>query len=114
MRASWVCVMERPETAFACLGVIEHVFAGISARLGATVVQRNWVSAEELVHYNLHEEIDGRHAAEFFECAEKAWLSGGDDRADLEDGVRLGLHVFDRLYEDLWESAARNHEHTAA
>lgn len=108
-----VCLMERPEVAFACLGVIEYAFAGISARLGATVVKRGWVSADELVHYNVHEEIDGRHAAEFFECVVKAWQAGGDDRADVEAGVRLGLHVFDRLYEDLWDATAQHHEHTA-
>ncbi len=108
-----VCMMERTEVAFACLGVIEYAFAGISARLGGTVVQRGWVSAEELVHYNVHEEIDGRHAAEFFECVVKAWQAGGDDRADVEAGVRLGLHVFDRLYVDLWDATAQHHEHTA-
>ncbi|MCX6850989.1 MAG: iron-containing redox enzyme family protein [Verrucomicrobia bacterium] len=108
-----VCLMERTEVAFACLGVIEYAFAGISARIGSTVVQRGWVSADELVHYNLHEEIDGRHAAEFFECVVKAWQSGGTDRAEVEDGVRLGLHVFDRLYEDLWKATARHHELTS-
>lgn len=108
-----VCLMERTEAAFACLGVIEHAFAGISARLGSTVVQRGWVSPDELVHYNVHEEIDGRHAAEFFECVVKAWRAGGDDRSDVEDGVRLGLHVFGRLYEDLWDATARKHELTA-
>ncbi|WP_395751139.1 TenA family transcriptional regulator [Prosthecobacter sp.] len=99
------CVMERTEVAFACLGVIEHAFAGISARLGKTVVTHGWVHAADLVHYNLHEEIDGRHAAEFFECVADAWQAGGADRAAVEDGVRLGLHVFDRLYVDLWETA---------
>jgi pyrroloquinoline-quinone synthase len=99
-----VCMMERTDLAFACLGVIEHAFAGISARIGSTVVQRAWVPAADLVHYNVHQEIDGRHAAEFFECALTAWQAGGEDRAAVEDGVRLGLHVFDRLYEDLWQA----------
>ncbi|WP_395742400.1 TenA family transcriptional regulator [Prosthecobacter sp.] len=101
-----LCLMERPEVAFACLGIIEQEFAGISARLGRTVVERGWVPAEKLVHYNVHEEIDGRHAAEFFDCVAEAWAAGGGDRAAVQDGVRLGLHVFDRLYEDLWDAAA--------
>lgn len=106
-----VCLMERTEVAFACLGIIEHQFAGISARLGRTVVERGWVPAEKLVHYNLHEEIDGRHAAEFFECVIHAWQAGGAERAAVEDGVRLGLHVFDRLYEDLWAAVSPRQHH---
>lgn len=108
-----VCLMERTEAAFACLGIIEHEFAGISARLGRTVVERRWVPAEKLVHYNVHEAIDGQHAAEFFECVVQAWQAGGEDRGAVEDGVRLGLHLFDRLYVDLWDATSRHHEHTS-
>ncbi|WP_395737055.1 TenA family transcriptional regulator [Prosthecobacter sp.] len=109
-----VCMMERTDLALACLGVIEHVFADISARIGRTAVERGWVPAEKLVHYNLHQEIDGRHAAEFFECVLQAWQGGGEGRAAVEDGVKLGLHVFDRLYVDLWKATTHPHEqHTA-
>ncbi|MGV3663225.1 MAG: TenA family transcriptional regulator [Prosthecobacter sp.] len=100
------CLMERTEVAFGCLGVIEHAFAGISALIGEVVVKRGWVAAEDLVHYKLHAEIDEQHAADFFKRVAEAWSAGGEERLAVEDGVRLGLHVFDRLYLDLLTEAA--------
>lgn len=95
------CMMERTETAFACLGVIEYAFADISALIGKKVVERGWVDPDQLVHYCLHAEIDKRHAAGFFKIVESAWIGGGAETAAVEDGVRLGLYLFNRLYEDL-------------
>ena len=67
------CVLDELEVGVACMGIIEYAFAGISAVIGKTVVQRGWVSAERLVHYKLHAEIDERHAEEFFAVIEPAW-----------------------------------------
>lgn len=102
------CVMEPVPTAFGCMGVIEHAFAGISARIGADVVRHGWVAEAELVHYKTHAEIDERHAAEFFQVVQNDWVSSPSGRAEIEDGVRLGLHVFARLYDDLLVEAERN------
>lgn len=96
------CLMEPVETAFGCLGVIEHAFAGLSAIIGETVVRRGWVASGDLVHYALHAEIDQRHAADFFKVVDSSWAAGGELRRAVEDGVHLGLHVFGRLYADLW------------
>ena len=95
------CVMAEPELAFACLGIIEHTFAGISAEIGQAMTQRGWVNGGNLVHYTLHSELDKRHAREFFDEIEPAWLSGGHHRRTIEDGLSLGLYLFDRLYTDL-------------
>jgi pyrroloquinoline-quinone synthase len=95
------CMMERMETAFACLGVIEYAFADISELIGTKVVARGWVSEDDLVHYKLHAQIDKGHAADFFKMVEPAWNDGGPGAAAVEDGIALGLHVFNRLYEDL-------------
>ena len=59
------------------------------------------LSAERLVHYKLHAEIDERHAEEFFAVIERAW----DDerrRYYIEQGLELGAYIFDRLYRDLY------------
>lgn len=103
-----VCLMEPVSLAFGCLGIIEHAFAGISARIGATVVQRGWISEPELVHYKLHAEIDERHAANFFNVVATEWQNSRQRRDEIEDGVRLGLHVFSRLYEDLLDEASNS------
>jgi pyrroloquinoline-quinone synthase len=94
------CVLDELEVGVACMGIIEYAFAGVSAVIGQAVVQRGWVRQEDLVHYALHAEIDERHAEEFFAVIEPSW----DDQARryfIEQGLRLGAYVFDRLYRDL-------------
>jgi pyrroloquinoline-quinone synthase len=95
------CMMERSETAFGCMGVIEYAFADICERIGREVVERGWIAADELVHYKLHAQIDKRHAADFFAVVEGAWHRNAAARVAVEDGILLGLHLFNRLYEDL-------------
>jgi pyrroloquinoline-quinone synthase len=95
------CQMERIETAFGCLGVIEYAFADICELIGRKVVERGWIAADELVHYKLHAQIDKRHAADFFKVVDGAWNRDAAARAAVEDGIVLGLHLFNRLYEDL-------------
>lgn len=59
------------------------------------MVQRGWVSQEQLVHYSLHAEIDKRHAAEFFEVIE------GAPKPEVQEGLRYGWHIFAQLYRGL-------------
>jgi pyrroloquinoline-quinone synthase len=93
------CLMERTELAFGCLGVIEYAFADICELIGKKVVENGWIAPDDLVHYKLHAQIDKRHAADFFKVVETAWQ--GEGRSPIEDGIILGLYLFDRLYEDL-------------
>src|SRR5438093_716026 len=67
------CVLDELEVGVSCMGVIEQAFARISALIGAAVVKRGWVKAEELVHYKLHAQVDERHAEEFFAVVEPHW-----------------------------------------
>jgi pyrroloquinoline-quinone synthase len=100
------CAMAEPELAIACLGMIEHTFAGISGEIGQAVMKRGWVNGGTLVHYTLHSELDKRHAREFFDEVEPAWSLGGEHHRAIEDGLSLGLYLFDRLYTDLSHIAA--------
>lgn len=99
------CVAEPIEVALGCLGIIEYVFADISACIGQEVVARGWVTSQQLVHYKLHAEIDKHHAAEFFQSAAEAWENGAAGRANVVSGIELGLYLFDRLYVDLYRDA---------
>lgn len=94
------CVMDEVEVGIGCMGIIEHAFAGISAVIGKAVVDNGWVSAENLVHYKLHAEIDERHAEEFFAVVEPSW-DEPKRRYYIERGLELGAYIFDRLYRDL-------------
>ncbi len=106
------CLAGALETGLCCLGVIEHAFAGIAATIGRSVIERGWVPEAELVHYQLHAEIDARHAEEFYCVAEPGW----DDpqrRNSIERGLALGAYLFDRLYRDLQEGGSAKPEASA-
>jgi pyrroloquinoline-quinone synthase len=98
------CLLDELEVGVACMGIIECAFAGISAAIGKSVVERGWVKSEALIHYKLHAEIDQRHAEEFFAVVESRW----DDKHGrylIEQGLELGAYIFDRLYRDLLATA---------
>ncbi len=93
------CALDELETAIACMGMIEFTFAQISARIAEAVVQRGWVQANKLVHYKLHAKIDERHADDFFAVIEESFCT--ERRLPIEQGIKLGLHIFHRLYDEL-------------
>jgi pyrroloquinoline-quinone synthase len=95
------CVLDELEVGVACMGIIEYAFSSISAIIGASVVERGWISQERLVHYKLHAEIDERHAEEFFAVIEPAWDIPAR-RYFIQQGLELGAYAFDRLYYDLF------------
>lgn len=96
------CTFDDLEVGIACMGIIEMAFAEISSIIGKAVVARGWVSENNLVHYKLHAEIDGRHAKEFFDIIEKLWHEP-KRQYFIKQGLELGAYIFDRLYRDLLE-----------
>lgn len=96
------CALDKVEVGVACLGTIELAFADISALIGKAVVDRGWVSYDDLVHYKLHAEIDKRHAEELFYVLERHWETPSKQKT-IKQGLELGAYVFDRLYRDLLE-----------
>lgn len=101
-----ICTTGDPITAIACLGIIEYAFADISALIAQNVIARNWVSKEDLVHYNLHADIDKQHAQDFFKIIEHHINTQEQDKVIA--GLRLGAYIFDRLYQDLYHFAKSN------
>lgn len=98
------CANEDPLIAIACNGIIEYAFADISALLAKTVVERGWIAKKDLVHYNLHADIDKQHAEEFFKIVEP-FMNDPEQRNKIEAGLRLGAYIFHRLYEDLYHES---------
>ncbi len=96
------CMADETQVGIACLGIIEYAFADISACIGKAVVERGWLTENELVHYSLHAEIDKKHAADFFKLIEDDWREP-TTRPLIEQGLQLGAYVFDRLYRDLMD-----------
>ncbi len=96
-----VCAFEEIEIGICCLGVIELAFAEISAKIGKATVERGFVSAEDLVHYTLHAELDAKHADDFFTLVHQQWKRP-TRRVHIEKGLELGAFIFDRLYSELF------------
>jgi pyrroloquinoline-quinone synthase len=102
------CALDEIEVGVGAMGAIELAFAHVSACIGKTIVARNWITEEQLIHYGLHAEIDPRHASEFFAVVEPTFESR---RYWIDQGIQLGLYALDRLYRDLPVDAEVRHEH---
>ncbi|MCB9598112.1 MAG: iron-containing redox enzyme family protein [Sandaracinaceae bacterium] len=84
----------------AALGIIEHVYIGISADIGALVTERGFAAPGSQDHYAVHEALDVEHARDLFELARPAW-SDARGREEVALGLELGAHLFWQLYLDL-------------
>lgn len=98
------CLLAELEVGIACMGIIEQAFSGISLKIGKCVVNRGWVQEEELTHYQVHAQIDERHADEFFQVIESSW-DQPDRRNFVEQGLQLGAYIFNQLYVGLYLKA---------
>lgn len=101
------CAVDEPLIGVATLGIIERMFTEISGWIGRAVVERGFLGADELIHYDLHEVLDIRHAADFFVVCGASWDRGSRERQRVADGLRLGAYAFDQLYEGLHRARGR-------
>lgn len=54
-------VLDDLRTGLGLFGIIEDMFARISAHIGKSVVDRGFLKAEQIVHYATHEMLDEEH-----------------------------------------------------
>lgn len=88
----------------AVMGSIELMFASISSWIGQGVIDNGWLTKEQLVHYNLHEKLDIKHAQDFFDVLTPFFEKGDvDDLYMIEQGIWLGAHCFNQFYENLYQ-----------
>jgi len=101
------CVMDDYLVGVGVMGMIERMFADISAWIGQSLVEREWLTRETLIHYNLHAELDIKHSDDFFDVLRPAWEASLENRYYIEQGLRLGAHSFYSLYEGLYRARTR-------
>ena len=101
------CVMDEYQVGVGVMGMIERMFADISALIGNGIVERGWLERDEMVHYTLHHELDVKHAADFFNVLRPAWDENEQSRYSIEQGLQLGAHAFHALYAGLFASRKR-------
>jgi pyrroloquinoline-quinone synthase len=100
-------VLDEFTVSVAMMGVIERMFADISSWIGRGIVARGFLTEDRLIHYKLHEKIDWRHSDDFFQVLRPDFERSAEDRYYVEQGLRLGAYVFDRLYRDLHGARSR-------
>jgi pyrroloquinoline-quinone synthase len=101
---SGACVLDEHIVSVGMLGMIELMFSYISTWIGQAVVNNGWVDKADLVHYDLHEQLDIKHSQDFFNVIESSWSNSVEDRYLIEQGLRLGAYCFNNLYLGLFNS----------
>ncbi len=89
------------------LAMVERMFADISGWIAEGVVSNGWLSEEQLIHYNLHAQLDMRHADELFDVLREDWERGPESRYYVVQGMWVGGWSFNALYTGLWEARER-------
>ena len=88
-----ITCQEKPiETAIACMGMIERAFADLARIIAKGVIKNHWLTKEKLIHYNLHEQLDIEHAADFFGIIEPSWALPHKQEL-IKEGLTLGINV---------------------
>jgi pyrroloquinoline-quinone synthase len=101
------CVLDEHLVGVAIMGMIERMFCEISSWIGHGIIENGWVSRENMIHYNLHEELDIKHSQDFFDILEPAWSRSEEDRYAIDQGLWTGATLFNGLYEGLWAARSR-------
>lgn len=85
------------------MGIIERMFSEISSWIGSGIIHNGWLTQNEMVHYNLHEALDIKHADDFFNVLSPTWKKNNeDDKYIIEQGLLLGAFTFNQFYENLY------------
>lgn len=100
------CLLDEWMVGAATLGMIERLFTEMSGALGRGIVANDWLPPERMIHYDLHEVLDVRHANDFFATVASG-LGGGTDEYYVEQGLMQGASVFLGMYEGLWRNRDR-------
>lgn len=104
---SGTCVLDEYLTGVGMMGIIERMFADISAWIGRGIITRDWLAKDKMIHYSLHEKVDIKHSDDFFNILEKSWSNSDNDRYAIEQGLRLGAYIFNGLYEGLYRARTK-------
>lgn len=96
------CTLDEYLVAVGTMGIIERMFCEISAWLGQGIVERGWLTKDNLIHYNLHQDLDIKHSQDFFDIVKPSWDSSKENHYYIDQGLTMGATVFNMLYEELY------------
>ncbi|MBS1149794.1 MAG: hypothetical protein H6Q89_1492 [Myxococcaceae bacterium] len=93
------CTAGPEELGLATVAAIEDLFTAISRDLGGAIVKRGWLAREEVVHYNVHEELDRVHADALYRELDAA--KGEGVERTVTKGLEGGVTLMSELYAGL-------------
>lgn len=96
------CKTEPYLKSVAMIGMIERMFSEISHFIGAAVIERGWMNAKDMIHYLVHQELDVKHAQDFFDILKPF---ENQEAKIIQEGLELGTETFLKLYQELLEEA---------
>lgn len=96
------CVLDEYLIGVGAMGMIERMFCDISAWIGQGIVHNGWISEKDMIHYNLHQKLDIKHSADFFNVLQPSWDKSPENQYYIEQGLRMGAEVFNYLYYSLF------------
>jgi pyrroloquinoline-quinone synthase len=102
-----LCALDDALTGVAALGMIEDMFAGISAAIGAAIVERGFLPKRDVVHYATHESLDVAHAEGFYAGLYEPYAEHPRHKYEIDQGLELGAYAFMSLYEGLYRARDR-------
>lgn len=100
---SGCCVLDDYRIGVGVMGMIERMFCEISSWIAEGIVLNKWLKKEDLIHYNLHEDLDIKHSDDFFNVLKGSWGQSRENDYLIEQGLRMGTKLFNNLYLGLFE-----------
>ena len=91
---------DKMDIAIAMYGIIEDRYTEISSFIAKTILKNKWLNEENLVHYEMHQELDKYHAKLFYSIIEKNWV-GNTSLKDIKKGLNLGNKLVFKLFNEL-------------
>ncbi|AZE48376.1 hypothetical protein C4K04_2704 [Pseudomonas chlororaphis] len=85
---------------------IERTFVDISTMIFQSIVDRGWLTADQITHYGLHRELDVEHSEDFLKVVNKDW-EGGTFKPLIKEGIRFGCHLFANTYVGFYNDMTR-------
>jgi pyrroloquinoline-quinone synthase len=95
------CLTRSPAAGAAMLGMIEYLYADISARIAKTIHDRVWVMPNSQFHYVPYEAVDYTQAQDLWAIAASSWQVERS-RQQVAEGLLLGGRYFWDLYNGLY------------
>lgn len=106
---SGCCVLDDYRIGVGVMGMIERMFYEISAWIGEGIIKNEWLKEQDLIHYNLHKNLDIKHSDDFFNVLKETWGVSKEGDYLIEQGLRMGAKLFNSLYLGLYEDRKKRY-----